>query len=69
MKFAVTCRRTREIRRLCSEEKQEVQDRAGTLVEQRKEAFREEKQQVTAAVDAGREAYKQEIAKGKATGG
>ena len=47
---------------------QEVQERAGTLVEQGKEAIKEKKQQVSAAVDAGREAYRLEIAKGKATG-
>jgi gas vesicle protein len=46
----------------------EVQERAGTLVEQGKEAIQEKKHQVSAAVDAGREAYRQEIAKGKATG-
>ncbi len=47
---------------------QEVQERAGTLVEQSKEAIKEKKQQASAAVDAGREAYRLEIAKGKATG-
>jgi hypothetical protein len=48
---------------------QEVQERAGTLLEQGKEAIKEKKQQVSAAVDAGREAaYRLEIAKGKATG-
>lgn len=46
---------------------QEVQDRAESLVEQGKNAVREKTQQVTAAVDAGREAYNREIAKGKAS--
>ena len=50
------------------EKAQQIQKRAGALVVQGKEAVIEKKQQVTAAVDAGREAYNQEIAKAKATG-
>lgn len=47
---------------------QNVQDRVGTLIEQGKEAVKEKNKQLNAAVDAGRETYSQEIAKGKAAG-
>ena len=47
---------------------QEVQGRAEELVEQGKNAVKEHKQRVTAAVAAGREAYKREIAKQKSDG-
>lgn len=46
----------------------EVQARAENSVEQGKEVVRKRKQQLSAAVDAGREAYNREIAKTKATG-
>ena len=40
-----------------------IQDRAGALVEQGKDAIREKTEQVSAAIDAGREAYQHEVAK------
>ena len=44
---------------------QQMQQRAGTLVEQGKEMVKTKNEQIAAAVDAGRDAYRQEIAKAK----
>jgi len=55
-----------ETRDTIAQKAQEVQDRATSWVEQGKEAIKEKAQQVSAAVDAGREAYQQELARGKA---
>lgn len=45
-----------------------VQGRVGSLIEQSMETVRDKVQQVSEAVDAGRETYRQEIARGKASG-
>ena len=65
---AYVSRKARDAKDYAQRKAQKIQERAETFVEQGKEAIREKKQQVTAAVDAGRDAYTREIAKEKAKG-
>jgi gas vesicle protein len=46
----------------------ELRERAAVVVEQGKNMVTQKKEQIAAAVDAGRDVYKQEIAKAKAAG-
>lgn len=57
--------KARSVNDYAQKKAQQAQQRTGTLVEQGKEAIRTKKEQIVAAVDAGHDAYRQEIAKAK----
>jgi gas vesicle protein len=57
-----------EAREYLSERVSELQERAATSFEESKETVAQKKQQITAAIDAGRKVYEQEVAKAKAAG-
>lgn len=61
-------RKARDAKEYAQKKAQEIQGRAESLVEQGKDAVREKTHRVIAAIDAGREAYQQEIAKGQGAG-
>jgi gas vesicle protein len=64
---AYVSQKARDASDYASRKAQQVQERVETWAEQGKEAIKEKKQQVTAAIDAGHQAY-QRTAKGKAAG-
>jgi gas vesicle protein len=57
-----------EIRDYLAAKANELKGRAAKAVEQGRNRVAQKKQQITTAVDAGREVYKQEIAKGAGAG-
>ena len=63
---AYVSRKARDASDYAQRKAQEFQERAGNLVEQGKKTVRTKREQISAAVDAGRQAYKREFMKERA---